>query len=95
VAGIGGGERFGGEPLTDDGLKLASINRGPNRELRVRWREFKGHQFLDIREWSVNIGNAQWFPTKGKGVTVKARELNDFATAIKRALALIQAGSRG
>jgi len=81
---------FGGEPLTDDGVKLATINRGPNRELRIRWRQFKGHQFLDIREWSVNIDNSQWFPTKGKGVTVKARELNDFAAAVKRAVAVLE-----
>jgi hypothetical protein len=82
--------RFGGEPLTDDGVKLATINRGPNRELRVRWKAFKGFQYLDVREWSVNVANSQWFPTKGKGVTVKARELNDFAAAVTRALALLE-----
>jgi transcriptional coactivator p15 (PC4) len=71
-------------------VKLATINRGPNRELRIRWREFKGHQFLDIREWSVNVANSQWFPTKGKGVALNARELNDFAAAVTRALALLE-----
>lgn len=77
-----------GEPLTDDGVKMATINRGPNRELRVRWREFKGHHFLDLREWSVNPKNSQWWPEKGKGITIKARELKNVASAINDAVVL-------
>lgn len=87
MAGIGA-ERFNGEPLTDDGVKVATLQRGPNRELRIRWREFKGHHFLDLREWSVNPRNSQWWPEKGKGITIKARELADLATAVSEAIAL-------
>jgi len=81
-------ERFSGEPLTDDGVKVATLDRGPSRELRIRWREFKGHHFLDIREWSVSQHNAQWWPTKGKGISVKARELAVVLTAVQQALEL-------
>jgi transcriptional coactivator p15 (PC4) len=87
-------DRFGGEPLADDGVKLATINRGPNCELRIRWKTFKGFPYLDVREWTVNKDNAQWFPTKGKGITVKPRELSDVIAALTNALALIEAGSR-
>ena len=80
--------QFTGERLPDDGRKLATINRGANRELRIRWREFKGHYFLDLREWSVNPKNSQWWPEKGKGITIKARELKNVASAISEAVAL-------
>jgi hypothetical protein len=79
---------FRGEPLSDDGVKLATLSRGPNRELRIRWREFKGHCFLDLREWSVNPKNSQWWPEKGKGITIKARELQGVAAAITMAIEL-------
>src|SRR5687767_9654187 len=81
-------QRYGGEPLSDDGLKLLTLSRGPNRELRVRWKTFKGHSYLDLREWSVNSYNGQWFPAKGKGITIKLRELEDVGAAIQAALKL-------
>lgn len=79
-------DRSNGEPPLDDGIKIATLGRGPNRELRLRWREYKGHHFLDIREWSVNGSNTQWWPEKGKGITIKARELDDVAAAIAEAI---------
>ena len=75
------------EPPTDDGIRLATLPRGNNRELRVRWREFKGHHFLDLREWSNNPKSSQWWPEKGKGITIKARELQSVEAAIRDALA--------
>lgn len=76
---------FGGEPLKDEGIKLATVNRGPNRELRIRWKTFKGHAFLDLREWSVNPENAQWWPVKGRGISIKPRELAAMADALRAA----------
>jgi hypothetical protein len=87
-------DRYHGDPQTglsaadrllDDGVKLATIPRGPNRELRIRWREFKAHHFVDLRQWSVNPWNRQWWPDKGKGITVKARELEQVLDALKEA----------
>lgn len=69
----------------DDGVKLATIARAPNRELRMRWREFKGHQFLDIREWTRSEASGEWWPMKGKGITIKARELTDVIGACEAA----------
>lgn len=73
---------------SDDGEKLATIARGPGKELRLRWREFKGHHFLDIREWSRRDEASDWWPTKGKGITIKARELADVIQALAAAKAL-------
>jgi hypothetical protein len=83
-------DAFKGEPLADDGLKVATLNRGPNRELRIRWKTFKGHPYLDIREWSVNTTNAQWFPEKGRGITIKPRELGAVEEALGQAVRLAQ-----
>jgi hypothetical protein len=63
------------EGLPDDGVKLATIPRGPNRQLRIRLREFKGHRFVELCEWSVNPHNRQWWPEKGKRISIKSREL--------------------
>ena len=81
---------FGGDPLGDSGVKIATLNRGPNRELRIRWKTFKGFPFLDIREWSINNDNSQWFPAKGKGITVKPKELEALADAATKALKLLK-----
>lgn len=59
----------------DDGEKLATISRGAHCELRLRWREYKGHHFLDIREWTRSEDGAAWWPVKGKGITIKRHEL--------------------
>jgi hypothetical protein len=79
--------------MADEGVKLATINRGPNCELRLRWKTFKGFPFLDIREWSVNSSNSQWFPTKGKGVTIKPRELTEVLAALQVASGLADDGA--
>jgi len=67
----------------DDGEPLATISRGPNRELRLRWREYKGFHFVDIREWSVNAHNRQWWPERGKGITIKPREVEQVIDALE------------
>jgi hypothetical protein len=79
------------EGLPDDGVKIATIPRGPNRELRIRWRAFKGHHFLELCEWSVNPHNRQWWLEKGKRISVKARESEDLGQAIAEVLALAAA----
>jgi hypothetical protein len=72
---------------TDDGIALATLARGPGRELRIRLREYKGHRYLDIREWALNSHNAQWWPERGKGVTIKLRELEAVIAALTDARA--------
>ena len=72
------------DALADDGEKLATISRGPGRELRIRWKSFKGLTYLDLREWSANPHSGVFWPTK-KGVTVKRRELADVMKALEAA----------
>jgi hypothetical protein len=74
-----------GDVPTDDGVKLATIPRGADRELRVRWREFKGHYYVDLREWAASTQTGEWWPVKGRGVTVKAREVAEVIVALEAA----------
>jgi Transcriptional Coactivator p15 (PC4) len=74
-----------GEGAADDGIELATIPRGADRELRVRWRQFKGHDFVDGREWSAARDSGQWRPVKGKGITIKPRELEQVIDALEDA----------
>jgi len=72
----------------DDGKPLATLNRGGDRQLRIRWREFKGYHFLDLREWARRDEQSPYWPVKGRGITVKAHELADVAKALGEALEL-------
>ena len=71
------------ETPTDDGVPLATLGRGPDKQLRIRWREFKGHHFLDIREWAASRQTGEWWPVKGKGITIKPRELVEVIQALE------------
>ena len=70
----------------DDGEKLATISRGADRELRIRWRSFEGHPYLDLREWTKSEDGVAW-PTK-KGITIKPRELPAVLEAVTEAARL-------
>jgi hypothetical protein len=72
----------------DDGVKLATLDRGPGKELRLRWREFKGHHFLDIREWSKSEQGTEFWPVKGRGISIKSRELAEVIKALEAARGL-------
>jgi hypothetical protein len=70
---------------TDDGVKLGTVLRGPDKELRIRAKEFNGHPFIDVREWSRQAADQAWWPVKGRGVTIKLREVADVIAALEAA----------
>jgi hypothetical protein len=77
------------EPPKENGKRLATIprpgrNGAPDEEIRVNWSSFEGKPFLQIRVW-VRQGN-DWWPVKEKGLSVRVRELADFADGIAAAL---------
>lgn len=67
---------------TDEGEKLATIDRGPGKQLRIRAKVFNEHPYIDIRVWDRRDENSAWWPTK-KGVSIKPRELADVIAALK------------
>ena len=69
-------------PPTDEGERLATIGRGAGKELRLRFRRYNGVPFIDVRQWECNPESGAWWPTKGKGVTIKPRELAEVIKAL-------------
>ena len=75
----------------ENGERLATISRSEGEELRLNWSEFNGHHFLNLRIWAQGDDGA-WWPQKDKGLTVRIRELADFAEGV--AVALDRAGGK-
>lgn len=64
----------------DNGKRLATIRRGEGEELRVSLDEYEGRPFLSIRVWRNG------YPDPKRGVTIRIRELADFADGVAAAL---------
>lgn len=77
------------EPPRPSGTLLASFPRksreGPEAELRVVLDEFQGSPYLALRVWQKDqAGN--WWPVKGKGVSIRLSEAGGVADALREAL---------
>nr|WP_306133450.1 transcriptional coactivator p15/PC4 family protein [Roseivivax marinus] len=62
---------------------IRTLPKGDGEELRISLSEYKGHAFLNIRQWFRNR-NGSMQPTQ-KGVTVPLRLLPDFASGVSQA----------
>jgi hypothetical protein len=80
-----------GAPPTDDGELLAELPRGLDEVLRVTLREYEGRPFVSLRVWALGQSGGYW-PVKGKGCTVRIREAEAVAGALRRAAALADPG---
>jgi hypothetical protein len=76
-------------PPEDQGRRLATIHRTPIEELRISWSCFEGHEFLNLRVWTADDGGG-WWPDSRKGLSIKLRELPEFAEGIASALELAE-----
>jgi hypothetical protein len=72
------------EAPVDTGKRLATIRRDDS-ELRVSWATFDGSSFLSIRLWTRG-GDGQLYPDPKRGITIRARELADFAEGVGAAI---------
>lgn len=74
------------EPPADDGQPLAAIPRGDGRdELRVSLKEFQDRPYVSIRLWSRD-DRGQFWPQKGKGVSVRLAEVGQVIDALQAAV---------
>lgn len=69
----------------DRGERLATLPRSDSEEVRVSWDSYEGRPYLSIRLWTRNA-RGEWWPDKAKGITVRVRELADFAEGVGAAL---------
>lgn len=69
----------------DPGRVLVSLPRPDGTQLRVSLHTYEGRPFARVAPWQSTDG-ATWWPVKGKGVTVKVRELASVAAALLDAI---------
>ncbi len=62
---------------------IAEIERAPGEKIIVRHREFKGKEYLDIRQF-FHGDDDQWLPTK-KGVSMPWELRNELLSALESA----------
>jgi hypothetical protein len=77
----------------EDGVNLATIPRGPGEELRVTLSTYNDHPYIGVRVWIAGPDGA-WFPARGKGVSVRIREIVAVGQALAKALRMTRGTSR-
>jgi Transcriptional Coactivator p15 (PC4) len=65
------------------GKPLVTFRRSEAVELRVSLDNYKGHDFIGIRQWERNLESGAWFPSK-KGVSIRLRELPELLDVLGR-----------
>lgn len=73
-------------PPVEDGVVLAEYERDGGI-LRLAVNRYEGHPFVQLRIWTRDAAGGLW-PSKA-GVTIRRRELPDFAVAVANALDLV------
>jgi len=73
----------------DPGTVLASIARPDGTQLRVSAHTYEGRPFVRVAPWATRDGGSTWWPVKGKGASVKVRELAAVAAALLDALDVV------
>lgn len=69
----------------DPGQVLSTAVRPDGTELRVSLHHYEGKPFLRIAPWQRGSDGA-WWPVKGKGVSVKVRELGAVGEGLAAAM---------
>jgi hypothetical protein len=65
----------------ENGDRLVTFERHGGEELRVSLAEFNGHPFVSLRVWAPGQDGQLW-PVRGKGISVKLREVAGLAEAL-------------
>jgi hypothetical protein len=73
----------------EHGVRLLACPRtgrtGGEEEFRVHLSEFNGHKYVSCRVWARDSRTGDWWPVKGKGVSIRLGELSDVADALQAA----------
>jgi hypothetical protein len=78
----------------DPGNVLVALARPDGTELRVSLDRYEGRPFVRVAPWSRGAAGEAW-PVKGKGATLKTRELAAVARALLDALDAANDGQSG
>jgi hypothetical protein len=67
-------------PTDEQGRRLATLQRGDGREMRINLSEYQGHEYISMRLWERNHEN-QWWPTR-RGCSVRLKEVPTLIEAL-------------
>ena len=73
----------------DPGTVLASVPRTDGTQLRVSVHSFEGKPYVRVAPWASRDNGRSWWPVKGKGASVRVRELAAVAAALLDALDVV------
>jgi hypothetical protein len=77
----------------ESGGRVATFARHGGEELRVSLAEYEGHPYLSLRVWAPGTDGQLW-PVRGKGLSVKLREVAGLAEVLATVAGRIGAGDR-
>ena len=66
-----------------DEIVVAELERGPEQKIVIRRTTFRGHDYLDIRNFFLTA-SGEWLPTK-KGIAIPWELRGELIAALKRA----------
>jgi hypothetical protein len=77
----------------ESGERVATFARHGGEELRVNLAEYEGHPYLSLRVWAPGTDGQLW-PVRGKGLSVKLREVASLAEVLAAVAGRMGAGDR-
>jgi hypothetical protein len=77
----------------EQGERVATFIRHGGEELRVSLAHYQGHPYLSLRVWAPGTDGQLW-PVRGKGLSVKLREVAGLAEVLAAVAGRIGAGDR-
>jgi hypothetical protein len=76
----------------ESGERVATFTRHGGEELRVSLAEYEGHPYLSLRVWAPGQDGQLW-TVRGKGLSVKLREVSGLAEVLASVAGRIGAGA--
>lgn len=72
-------------PPAETGQRIATLDRGPDEQVRINWSEYESHAYISLRMWTRDR-RGQWWPDSRRGLSIRIRELGQVAEAIAVAI---------
>jgi hypothetical protein len=72
-------------PPTETGQRIATLDRGPDEQVRINWSEYESHPYISLRMWTRDR-RGRWWPDSKRGLSIRIRELGQVAAAIAAAI---------
>jgi hypothetical protein len=72
-------------PPVETGERLATIERGPDEQIRVCWCTYENKPYVSLRLWKRSH-DGSWWPDAKRGMSIRIRELGALGEALAAAM---------